>query len=326
MSSLAAIEPKAAAHNRLRGLLANVGVDDEDQVVLDQLVQSTPEMKVGLALVSGCFVTALALFLCNLTHSDPLGGLQVLSPSTWTAAGIGLAVGCPLAALRLFLWSAPARRTFPMLEAVKEEEMRVLTPFLRDLNPIQVAAVAAADAVPTVLLLLPAAQGGLTLSFRVYASMIHGQQWGLLGLMSGINSEALPAVLAITLTAALCSVAHWAELATTGAEYEVVEDAIMGADRYYRRLALEPGRQDQISPDKMAAAFKSVAISWIHQHEAAAIFHAFHRAVDVVILGLLWYATGNLAAPLVATLLAEGSDVFAAYRHLPHNTSSLRQQ
>ena len=82
---------------------------------------------------------------------------------------------------------------------------------------LQVAAVAAADVVPAVLLLLPAAQGGLTLSFGVYASMLHSRIAGIWDFTPSAYSEVLPAVLAILMTATLCSLAHYAETATSGA-------------------------------------------------------------------------------------------------------------
>ena len=69
---------------------------------------------------------------------------------------------------------------------------------------------------PAVFLLLPAAQGGLTLSFGVYASMIHAQMMGLTELLPYAHSDELSAALAIALTAALCSIAHYAETATSG--------------------------------------------------------------------------------------------------------------
>ena len=51
-----------------------------------------------------------------------------------------------------------------------------------------------------------------------------------------------------------------------GEEYEVVENAIKSADRYYRVLAMGPAAS-QASADQMAAAFKAVATSWMHQQK-----------------------------------------------------------
>ena len=76
---------------------------------------------------------------------------------------------------------------------------------------------AAADVVPAVFLLLPAAQGGLTLSFGVYASMLHAQMMGVTELLPLAHTDELPAILAIALTSFLCAMGHYAETATSGA-------------------------------------------------------------------------------------------------------------
>ena len=52
----------------------------------------------------------------------------------------------------------------------------------------------------------------------------------------------------------------------TGEEYEVVENAIKSADRYYRVLSMEPAKS-LVSADQMASAFKTVATSWMQQQQ-----------------------------------------------------------
>ena len=58
--------------------------------------------------------------------------------------------------------------------------------------------------------------------------------------------------------------------------------------------------------------------------QAAGVYHAAARAIDVVILCVLWRMTGNLAAPLVAALLTESSDIAAVYRQTQHGITKLR--
>lgn len=77
--------------------------------------------------------------------------------------------------------------------------------------------VATLDVVPALLLLLPAAQGGLTLSFGVYASLLHAHGAGIWQLIPDLHSDAWPAALAIVLTVALSSAVAYRELATSGA-------------------------------------------------------------------------------------------------------------
>lgn len=65
-------------------------------------------------------------------------------------------------------------------------------------------------------------------------------------------------------------------------------------------------------------------VAWSMQ--AAGIFHLVSKAVDIVLLCVLWRATGNLAAPLVAALLVQYADVAAVYRQLDsHGTTELQQ-
>lgn len=318
-------EHQAAARSRLKGLLAKLEEEDEDEALLEALEDAQPEFKLLMTLGSGSILTAVAFLLCSLTNSDPLGGLRLLSPDTWAAAGTGLAIGAPWALLRGLSWTSQVQRMVPVLRSVKEDELRNLQPLLSSLTIAQVAAVAAIDVVPEVLLLLPAAQGGLTRSFGVYASMLRSQMMGLTDLLPFARSEQLPSLLAIAMTASLCGLAHYNTTATSGDQYEVVESAIRSADRYYRVLSMQPNAPPNCA-EQMSSAFKSVATAWMQQQRAAGIFHLVSKAVDIVLLCVLWRATGNLAAPLVAALLVQYADVAAVYRQLDsHGTTELQQ-
>ena len=70
-----------------------------------------------------------------------------------------------------------------------------------------------AEALPTLLMLLPAAQGALTLSLGTYAEYLRDA-----GLSVPYN---LPAALALITTASLAALARYLEHGISGEEYEV---------------------------------------------------------------------------------------------------------
>ncbi len=73
-----------------------------------------------------------------------------------------------------------------------------------------------AEALPTLLMLLPAAQGALTLSLGTYAEYLRD---------AGVNVPYnLPAALALITTASLAALARYLEHGISGEEYEVRQD------------------------------------------------------------------------------------------------------
>lgn len=57
-----------------------------------------------------------------------------------------------------------------------------------------------------------------------------------------------------------------------------------------------------------AAAFKAVAGAWMKQQRLAGNVSAALHGFETLWLGLLWYSTGDLAAPLIADLAASAVD------------------
>lgn len=60
------------------------------------------------------------------------------------------------------------------------------------------------------------------------------------------------------------------------------------------------------SGEDAALAFKAVAVSWYMEQEAAAALAGGLAAGEMGYLSLLWLATGDLTAPVVAALAARG--------------------
>ena len=76
---------------------------------------------------------------------------------------------------------------------------------------LQMAVLVCCEVLPTTLMTLPAAQGGLTASFQIYAD--HLQDWGL------SVPEAGPAVAALGVTACLAACARLLEHGVSQEEY-----------------------------------------------------------------------------------------------------------
>lgn len=158
------------------------------------------------------------------------------------AAALGLLASLPLAALKAITWTEGARHAFPALQDMQEREANVLKPLLEKMSATQVSkdvcecdslvrvckcylcsinngwhaqvgVVMMAEALPTLLMLLPAAQGALTLSLSTYAEYLRD---------AGFNIPYnLPAALALITTASLAAIARYLEHGISGEEYEV---------------------------------------------------------------------------------------------------------
>ncbi|KAK9813148.1 hypothetical protein WJX72_009864 [[Myrmecia] bisecta] len=287
-------DPFAAAGLRLQNLLSGVG-DGEEELLQNMLSSEPAETKLLLSLLSGGVITVAALGVCWLCGTDPTGGMSV-SASSLEAAGLGAVAALPLIALKLGLWSEQWRRSFPALDDAHRSQVEHFTPLISNMTPAQVSLVMLMEVLPTVLLVLPAAQGGLTASFSLYASHMHD-----IGLHL---PEQGPSVLALVLTAFLASLARLIENSVSGEEYAVVEAAMRNADRYYRLMS-GPHQDDA---DKSCIAFKSVAATWLNRKKVAGSFTAVLTAFEVVFLGILWRETGDLAAPLTAAMLSYSVD------------------
>ncbi|CAL8464857.1 g4392 [Coccomyxa elongata] len=295
---------QTAARLRLHSLINRVQGDGEQEMLEDILLSEPPESKMLLALLSGSVICGGALFVCWLSGSSPTGGAH-LSLESCQAAGLGLLASLPLAALKAATWTDGARRSFPALQDMQEREADVLKPLLERMSATQVAVVMMAEALPTLLMLLPAAQGALTLSLCTYADYLRD---------AGVNVPYnLPAALALITTASLAALARYLEHGISGEEYEAVDAAVRSADRYYRLTATNvSGRQDDA--ERMARAFKAEAASWVHRQQMAGNVAGLMAAFEVTFLGMLWRATGDLSAPAAACLMLHGVGFASLHR------------
>ncbi|KAL3140555.1 hypothetical protein ABBQ32_005134 [Trebouxia sp. C0010 RCD-2024] len=283
-------DPFAAAGSRLQNLLSGVG-DGEEEVLEAFLSEQAPEFKIGLSLLTAGVITSGALALCWLTGSDPWGGAS-LSTHSLTAATLGCAACVPLLMLRASMWSREARKRFPVLEEVQRWQAEVHIPVLNNMTPVQMAVLVCCEVLPTTVMTLPAAQGGLTASFQLYAR--HMRDWGVAVPSMG------PALAALAITALLAASARLLEHAVSQQEYEIVASAMENADRYYKVMTNSTASRDS---DSAAQAFKAVASQWLQQRQQACLVLAVLTAGEVSFLGLLWRVTDDMAAPLAAAMM-----------------------
>lgn len=181
--------------------------------------------------------------------------------------------------------------------------MDAFKPVMANLNTAQTAVLLASEVVPGLLILLPAATGGI-------AKLL-----GLYGDLAGVELPTfLPHVLALMVVSTIAGVSKVAETSVSLEEYEVVRDAVDNADRYYRLMAMN---RDTTPADaeRAAAAFRAVALTWMARNQVAVRFAAALGALEVIYLGVLWQVTGDLSAPLVAAIGAAAVD-FAHIRRL----------
>ncbi|KAL4440328.1 hypothetical protein ABPG75_003329 [Micractinium tetrahymenae] len=294
-------DPYQLAGQRLRSLLCGVG-DGEEEMLNSMLEEQPAEQKLALCLLASGLVSGGAAFVCWLCGLDPLGGAS-LSVASLHAAAVGGAAAAPLVGVKALLWSETARRELPFLEDINRAQVDAFRPVMANLNTAQTAVLVASEVVPGLLILLPAATGGIAKVLEMYGDLAGAQLPAF-----------LPHVLALMVVSSIAGISKVAETSVSLEEYEVVRDAVDNADRYYRLMSMN---RDTTPADaeRAANAFRAVALTWMARNQVAVRFAAALGALEVVYLGVLWQVTGDLSAPLVAAMGASAVD-FAHIRRL----------
>ncbi|CAG9460931.1 unnamed protein product [Pedinophyceae sp. YPF-701] len=301
------MDPYKAANIRLTNLLSGVGSGDDE--MFDQILrEEAPWTKVGFALGSGGLVAAgasLICFLCELAgqRADILGG-ATLTLDSLAAAAVGLVAGIPLAGLRAVIWGPDIRSRLSSVNKMVELEEEYYQPILAGMNDVQAAITLTSEVLPTLLILLPAAQYGLTFSYGVYceltAQLVHAKD---------LDVTATSETLALLTTAALTAIGQLVNGSISEEQKQTVDDALENADRYYRLMWMQPGRTQEDAQDARRA-FEYVARTYVDTWQEASRLSAMLAAGEVIYLGLLWRATGDLWAPFVAAMLPHMVDFY----------------
>jgi hypothetical protein len=231
----------------------------------------------------------------------------------------------PLVALRLYMWAPEAADALPAFGEMHRLMAEEAEPWLARFNRGHLLAHAALEVLPTTLLLLPAAQGGLAAGFEFYSSLLQRTLFGggaaadvataLAGDGGAAAAAATPtgvaAVFAMLIAATAAGTVQSLNLGTDEAEAEVVRDAVQSADRFYRLTAMEVGSSADDAA-RAATAFKAVAVSWMEAREDACALAGAITFVDVIWISAIWYLTSDLSGAAVAALLVSAVD----YHHL----------
>ncbi|KAG2497688.1 hypothetical protein HYH03_004425 [Edaphochlamys debaryana] len=297
--STPATDPFTSAGRRLQTLLSRVG-DGEDEALNQLVEEETPESKLQTATVLGCGVTVASVVICSLMHVDPWGGVG-FNAETAAAAGLGLAAALPMALLRRWSWTPAAAKVLPALQDVHDGQFELQRPWLASMGRGQVATLMALEVLPLTALLFPAGQAAIRSGVAMYGQLISG---------AGLPSqEAYLTGLALMLTAIVCGVGRSLELSVTEEEYDLVQTAAKNADRYYRTVTTDL-HTTPADASRAAEAFRFVAAAWLQTKSEASLLAGGITGMDVLLLGCLWAATGNLAAPAIAALAVNGVDMW----------------
>lgn len=301
-SSSRAVDPFVAAGARLQGLLARVG-DGEEELLNSMVAEEAPEKKLQTSVVLGGALTIGAIVVATLCGKDPWGGAS-LSLDTVVAAAVGAMASVPLVLFRSWSWTPQAYKALPALQDVHDAQLELHRPWLTRMDSSQVMLMMALEVLPLTLLLFPAAQGGIVASLKMYSQMLHNP-----GLAS--QEEYLAAV-ALMVTCVISGVGRSLELSVSEEEYDLVQTASANADRYYRTVTTDVYRTPA-EAGRAADAFRYVAQAWLQTKGEASLLTGVMTAVDILLLGVLWRTTGDLAAPAVAALAINWVDFRALH-------------
>lgn len=131
-------------------------------------------------------------------------------------------------------------------------------------------------------------------------------------------------------------------------EVDLIQEAVDNADRYYRVMAVQPSVSPRgpttmnperstsgatagpsaalPSADENAAAFKSVATTWIKRGQDASKISGMLTALEVIYLGVMWRLTEDMASALVAGFFVQGIDFFFIRRVLAGKAAAARNR
>eukprot|EP00955_Chlamydomonas_euryale_P043290 352550-Chlamydomonas_euryale.AAC.9 len=130
----------------------------------------------------------------------------------------------------------------------------------------------------------------------------------------GTGREAFVHIGGLVMAAFAAGLGAGLQISVTEEEEDVVTDAVDNADRFYRLRTSEERGAGTASSDEdgaeAATAFRAVALVYLESRNQASALARTVSFCDVFLQGLLWYATGNLAAPAIVALAVNYVDYF----------------
>ena len=197
-----------------------------------------PNLKILLSVIAASLVSSGALVLVYLFGGSTTGGAS-LSLSSLAAAVIGVVVAAPFAGIRSVMWGREVRDKLPAVNYLLMKEYEYFEPVLHGMSDVQAALVLVCEVLPPLLMVLPAAQSGLTLAYGLYVidvdtfAMAAGS--GRLDLVSDV--PAVASTLALLTAAALAATGQLINVKVSQKEVDMIREAMTQADRFYRLTA-----------------------------------------------------------------------------------------
>lgn len=165
-----------------------------------------------------------------------------------------------------------------------------------------------------VVFFLPTLMGCIASSTGLYAGMVEKN--------SGFQvPEGMPCFVGLLVSSLLFGATRAGANSLSDDERTVVLDAIDNADRYYKVMSIS-GKPSTLDSNVNSEAFKFVAQKWLNRHLLVATLAGVLGLFDMLYLGILWLATGNLMAPTVVAFLAGAVDVDGALRRQQSTSGS----
>ena len=297
-------DPFRAAGQRLESLLAGVG-DGEDELLNMMLMEESVDRKVFIAALAGTGIATASFVVCWLCGIDPVGGAS-LSLGSLKAAALGGAVALPFVVVKACLWTDSCYQYIPHMQDLQQRQVKEFEPILYQLSPAQTLLVMSSEVVPGLLILYPAAMGGIA---KLLEFFFNSRDIAV--------PAALPAAISIVIVSLIVSVAKLAENLPDSEETDTIRDALDNADRFYRLVV---GVDKDMSPkeaENNANAFRVVALTWMARRNLAAKAAANLCFLEVLFLGGLWQWTDDFAASLVAGIALAAVDFGGILKSMP---------
>eukprot|EP00199_Chlamydomonas_sp_CCMP681_P002396 CAMPEP_0119116188 /NCGR_PEP_ID=MMETSP1180-20130426/52147_1 /TAXON_ID=3052 ORGANISM="Chlamydomonas cf sp, Strain CCMP681" /NCGR_SAMPLE_ID=MMETSP1180 /ASSEMBLY_ACC=CAM_ASM_000741 /LENGTH=406 /DNA_ID=CAMNT_0007105309 /DNA_START=231 /DNA_END=1451 /DNA_ORIENTATION=- len=148
----------AVAVTRLADVLA-ASPWSEQEAVRAELASYSAAMKLTFLTNLGSLVAMVAVATCWIAHVDPFGGFTFTAADNLDAVRVGLLASLPLIAASVVLRIPGVRRAMPVIEDLHCAQAAVLHPLLKDMSPAQLVIATSSTMLPSLLLLLPAMHG-----------------------------------------------------------------------------------------------------------------------------------------------------------------------
>ena len=241
------------------------------------------------------FELSVCFTFCQLERSAT-GGAS-LSEASMRACVIGALAAMPLVAGKEILWTAEAQKLIPVLQNVRDTQVQTLAPLISGMSSEQVGVILFMDVVPSLMLLLNGTLGTMRVITELCSSSFFGPP----------VSEQVTAALAVLAAAYFASVVKGLEWNSSTEQSKMVQTELKQVDSSCPLTSLSLGQtSDDVAAD--AAAFRAVACTWLASRNMALKLQHSMTTVEFIYLGTLWHITGDMCAPIVASLMMHAVD------------------